>query len=119
MNDLSVGDFDIVVSDIESSTTQRRAKAMLVTDALSKLGVPPEIVMLPMLELYDIPKRDQLIQAYKQMQLQQPPQMPEMQQMPQTAEIPRDPQQIENQQKPQTMTSAAAQSLVSSGMPTI
>lgn len=68
LNDLSVGDFDIVVSDIESSTTQRRAKAMLFTDAASKLGMPPEIVMLPMLELYDIPKRDQLIQAYKQMQ---------------------------------------------------
>ena len=71
MNDLSVGDFDIVVSDIESSTTQRRAKAMLFTDAASKIGLPPQVAMPAMLELYDIPKRDQLIQAYQQMQEQQ------------------------------------------------
>lgn len=71
LNDLSVGDFDIVISDIESSTTQRRAQAMLITDAASKLGIPPQIITPLMLQLYDVPKRDQIIKAYQQMQEQQ------------------------------------------------
>lgn len=81
LNDLSVGDFDIVVSDIESSTTQRRAKAMLFTDAASKLGLPPQVAMPAMLELYDIPKRDQLIKSYQQMQEQQAEQVKQEQEM--------------------------------------
>ena len=67
LNDLSVGEFDIVISDIESSATQRRAQALVFTDAASKLGLPPQITMQPMLELYDIPKRDQMIAQYQQM----------------------------------------------------
>lgn len=81
LNDLSVGDFDIVVSDIESSTTQRRAQAMLFTDAASKLGLPPQVAMPIMLELYDIPKRDKVIQAYQQMQEQQAQQVQQEQEM--------------------------------------
>lgn len=71
VNDLSVGDFDIVVSDVESSTTQRRAQALMFTDAASKLGLPPQVAMQPMLELYDIPKRDEILAQYQQMQQQQ------------------------------------------------
>ena len=43
LNDLSIGKFDIVVSDVESSITQKQAKAWLILDAVAQLQLPPTI----------------------------------------------------------------------------
>ena len=98
LNDLSVGDFDIVISDVESSTTQRRAQALMFTDAASKLGLPPQIAMRPMLELYDIPKRDEILAQYQQMQEQQA--QAQQQEMQAKIQI----EQIKNQDSRQIIT---------------
>lgn len=98
VNDLSVGDFDIVISDVESSTTQRRAQALMFTDAASKLGLPPQIAMRPLLELYDIPKRDEILAQYQQMQQQQA--QAQQQEMQAKIQI----EQIKNQDSRQIIT---------------
>ena len=67
LNDLSVGEFDIVVDDVEATATKRIADFYSLVDAGSKLGLPPQIMIQPVMEYLDIPKRDQLIQQYQQM----------------------------------------------------
>ena len=66
LNDLSVGDFDIVVADIESSITQRQAKAWLILDAVAQLNLPPNIAYDLVLDNLDIPKKDELKERLKQ-----------------------------------------------------
>ena len=71
LNDLSVGEFDIVVADVEASTTQRRAQLWTLVDAGSKLGIPGQLLVDAVLDLADIPKRDKIVAKYQQMQQEQ------------------------------------------------
>ncbi len=59
MNDLSQGEFDIVIADVEASTTQRQAQMWNLMDAVSKLGVPGDIVFDIILDLSDIPSKEE------------------------------------------------------------
>ena len=68
LNDLSVGNFDIVVADIESSITQKQAKAWLILDAVAQLNLPPNIATDLVLDNLDVPKRAELKERLKQQQ---------------------------------------------------
>ena len=65
LNDLSVGNFDIVVADIESSITQKQAKAWLILDAVAQLNLPPNIAYDLVLDNLDIPKKEELKERLK------------------------------------------------------
>ena len=71
LNDLSVGEFDIVISDVEATATQRIAKLFTLTDFASKLNIPGQIMIKQALKLADIPGRDEIIAEYQQLLQQQ------------------------------------------------
>ena len=98
MNDLSVGDFDIVVSDVEASTTRRQAKLWAVADMVSKLGLPGQLFIKTTLENLDIAHRDEIIAEYQQMQQQQAQQ--QQQELQAKIQI----EQIKNQDSRQIIT---------------
>ena len=71
LNDLSQGEFDIVVSDVEASTTQRQAQLWNLVDAIGKLGVPGDLVFDIVVDLSDIPNKEEVKQRWTQRQEQQ------------------------------------------------
>lgn len=70
LNDLSQGEFDIVVSDTQASTTQRQAQMWSLMDAVSKLNVPGDLVFDIILDLSDLPNKDDIKQRWQQRQEQ-------------------------------------------------
>ena len=70
LNDLSQGEFDVVVSDTQASTTQRQAQMWSLVDAVSKLQVPGDLVFDIILELSDLPNKDDIKQRWQQRQQQ-------------------------------------------------
>ena len=71
LNDLSQGEFDIVIADTEASTTQRQAQMWGLVDAVSKLGVPGDMVFDIILDLSDLPDKEAIKERYAQRQQQQ------------------------------------------------
>ena len=71
LNDLSQGEFDIVISDVESSTTQRQAQLWSLVDAVSKLGIPGDLVFDTIIDLSDLPKKNDIKMRWQQRQQQQ------------------------------------------------
>ena len=71
LNDLSQGEFDIVISDTAASTTQRQAQMWNLVDAVSKLGVSGSLVFDIILDLSDLPQKDAIKQRWQQQQEQQ------------------------------------------------
>ena len=71
LNDLSHGDFDIVVSDVEASTTQRQAQLWSLVDAVSKLQLPGDMVFDMILDLSDVPNKEVIKQRWQERQQQQ------------------------------------------------
>lgn len=71
LNDLSQGEFDIVISDTEASTTQRQAQMWSLVDAVSKLQVPGDLVFDIILDLSDLPNKEDIKQRWQQRQDQQ------------------------------------------------
>ncbi|MDY5662027.1 MAG: hypothetical protein SPG07_05385, partial [Coriobacteriales bacterium] len=53
LNDLSQGEFDIVVSDTQASTTQRQAQMWGLVDACKNLGVPGDMIFDIIIDLSD------------------------------------------------------------------
>ena len=68
LNDLSQGEFDIVIADVEASTTQRQAQMFSFLDAVSRLGVPGDLVFDIILDLSDIPNKEEIKQRWQQRQ---------------------------------------------------
>ena len=68
MNDLSQGEFDIVIADISASTTHRQAQLWTLIDGVSKLGVPGDLVFDIVLDLSDIPNKNEIKQRWQQRQ---------------------------------------------------
>ena len=68
LNDLSVGEFDIVVADVESSVTNKQAKSWLILDTVTQLNLPPNIAYDLVLDNLDIPKRAELKQRLQEQQ---------------------------------------------------
>ena len=93
LNDLSQGEFDIVVSDVEASTTQRQAQMWNLVDAVSKLGIPGDLVFDVIMDLSDLPNKDEIKQRWQQMQQSQ--QQASQQQMQAQMEL----EQIKNENR--------------------
>ena len=68
LNDLSQGEFDIVIADVEASITQRQAQMFSLLDAVQRLSVPGDIVFDIVLELSDIPNKEEIKQRWQQRQ---------------------------------------------------
>lgn len=68
LNDLSQGEFDIVVSDTQASTTQRQAQMWSLVDAVSKLSVPGDLVFDIILDLSDLPNKEDIKQRWRERQ---------------------------------------------------
>lgn len=73
LNDLSVGEFDIVVSDTPATATQRISQFWALTDALSKLGIQGDMVLDILIDLLDIPQAEEIKKRWleRQQQMQQ------------------------------------------------
>ena len=98
LNDLSIGDFDIVVADVESSTTQRQAQLWSLVDGVSKLGIPSDLIFDTIIDLSDLPKKNEIIQKYQERLKQQ--QMQAQQQAQAQMEI----EKIKNENLNQSIT---------------
>lgn len=68
LNDLSQGEFDVVIADVEASATQRQAQLWSLVDAVSKLQIPGEMVFDTIIDLADIPNKQVLKAKWQQMQ---------------------------------------------------
>ena len=68
LNDLSQGEFDIVISDVTASVTHRQAQLWTLIDGVSKLGVPGDMVFDIMLDLSDMPNKEEIKQRWQQRQ---------------------------------------------------
>ena len=80
LNDLSQGEFDVVVSDVESSTTQRQAQMWSLVDAASKLAIPHEAIFETLIDLSDLPKKNDIKTRWQRQQAQQQAQLQQQQQ---------------------------------------
>ena len=80
LNDLSQGEFDVVVSDVESSTTQRQAQMWSLVDAASKLGIPHEMIFETLIDLSDLPKKGDIKMRWQKQHQQQQAQIQQQQQ---------------------------------------
>ncbi|MBQ6004804.1 MAG: hypothetical protein IJL14_00975 [Selenomonadaceae bacterium] len=71
LNDLSQGEFDIIIADVESNTTQRQAQLWSLIDAVSKLGIPHDLIFDTLIDLSDLPKKNDIKLRFQQQQAQQ------------------------------------------------
>ena len=68
LNDLSQGDFDIVIADVEASLTQKQAQLWLLMDSISKFGIPGDIAFDIILDLMDLPQKEELKRRWQERQ---------------------------------------------------
>ena len=71
LNDLSQGEFDIVIADVEASATHRQAQLWSLIDAVSKMNIPPDLVFDTIIDLSDLPKKNDIKTRFQQQQEQQ------------------------------------------------
>lgn len=71
LNDLSVGEFDIVISDTPATATQRTAQFWSLVDACSKLGIQGNLVLDILLDLSDVPEKEEIKRRLKEQEQQQ------------------------------------------------
>lgn len=68
LNDMTTGEFDIVISETPTMATQRIAQFWALTDAASKLGIPGDMVFDILLDLCDLPQREELKRRWQERQ---------------------------------------------------
>ena len=72
LNDLTVGEFDIVISETPATPTQKMSQFWSMVDAIGQMGIPWEMVYDLILDLSDIPDKDEIKERIaKRMQGQQ------------------------------------------------
>ena len=71
LNDLSQGEFDIVIGDVVASATQRQAQMWSLIDAISKLQIPADLIFDTIVDLSDLPKKNDIKARWQQRQQQQ------------------------------------------------
>ena len=71
MNDLSAGEFDIIVADTTASTTQRQAQLWSLVESVKTLGIPGDLIFDIILDLSDLPNKDDIKQRFQERQQQQ------------------------------------------------
>lgn len=70
LNDLSQGEFDVVVADSPQTSTQRTAQFWALTDAIQQLGIDGTMVFDIIIQLSDIPNKEEILQRWQQKQNQ-------------------------------------------------
>ena len=70
LNDLSQGNYDVIISDTPYSVSQRQGQFWALVDAVSKLGLPANIIFDKLIELSDIPDKQEIIQRLQAQQQQ-------------------------------------------------
>ena len=70
LNDLSQGNYDVIISDTPYSVSQRQGQFWALVDAVSKLGLPASIIFDKLIELSDIPDKQEIIQRLQSQQQQ-------------------------------------------------
>lgn len=68
LNDLSQGEFDIVIADTPATATQRISQFWSLVDAVQKLGIPGDMVFDILIDLSDIPDKEDIKQRWQQRQ---------------------------------------------------
>ena len=68
LNNISEGDFDIIISDVEASTTQRQQQMYSLIDSVKNLGVPGDMVFDIILDLSDLPNKAEIKQRWAERQ---------------------------------------------------
>ena len=71
LNDLSVGEYDIVIADTPATSTQRTAQFWSLVDACGKLGIQGNMVMDILIDLSDIPQKAEIKRRLKSQQEEQ------------------------------------------------
>lgn len=71
LNDLSQGEFDIVISDTPATATQRTAQFWSLIDAAGKLGLQGPMILDILIDLSDIPQKEEIKRRLQQQQEQQ------------------------------------------------
>lgn len=71
LNDLSAGEFDIVIADTPATATQRTAQFWSLVDACGKLGINGNMVLDILLDLSDVPQKEEIKRRLQQQQQQQ------------------------------------------------
>ena len=66
LNDMSVGEFDIVISDTPTNATQRISMFYSLSEAAAKLGIPGDIVFPLLIDLSDVPQKEEIKQKFLQ-----------------------------------------------------
>lgn len=70
LNDLSQGEFDIVVADSPATATQRTTQFYTLVDAVAKLGIPGDLVFDILLDLSDVAQKEEIKKRYMDRQQQ-------------------------------------------------
>ncbi|PWM78663.1 MAG: hypothetical protein DBY32_04070 [Phascolarctobacterium sp.] len=70
LNDLSAGEFDIVIADTPATATQRTAQFWSLVDACGKLGINGNMVLDILLDLSDVPQKEEIKRRLQQQQQQ-------------------------------------------------
>jgi len=65
LNDLTQGEFDVVVADAQASTTQRQAQLYTLIDAVKNLGIPGDMMFDSIIDLSDLPNKEQIKQSWQ------------------------------------------------------
>ena len=71
LNDLSQGEFDIVIGDVVASATQRQAQMWSLIDAIGKLQIPADLIFDTIIDLSDLPKKNEIKARWQQRQQSQ------------------------------------------------
>lgn len=71
LKDLSQGEFDVVIADVEASATHRQAQMWSLVDAVSKLGIPADLIFDTIVDLSDLPKKNDIKMRWQQKMQQQ------------------------------------------------
>jgi hypothetical protein len=80
LNDLTVGEYDIVISEMPATPTQKMSQFWSMVDAIAQMGIPWEMTYDLILDLSDIPDKDEIKERIaKRMQQQQQTQAMQMQ----------------------------------------
>lgn len=68
LNDLSQGEFDIVIADTPATATQRTTQFYTLVDASSKLGIPGDLIFDILLDLSDVAQKEEIKKRYLERQ---------------------------------------------------
>lgn len=83
LNDLSIGEYDIVISDTPATATQRTAQFWSLVDACGQLGLQGPDIMEILIDLSDIAQKDEIKEKLKARQEQEQAQQQMLQQLEQ------------------------------------